>query len=87
MRDKLLAGAVRAGYGDLVPNGRHPMVVLFLTLPPDEVDVNVHPAKAELRFRDAQAIRALIVAALHEALGRAGSIAPRPRCRKWRSAT
>jgi DNA mismatch repair protein MutL len=71
VRDKLLAGAVRAGYGDLVPNGRHPMLALFLTLPPDEVDVNVHPAKTELRFRDPQAVRALIVTALHEALGRA----------------
>ena len=69
VRDKLLAGAVRGGYGDLVPNGRHPMLALFLTLPPDEVDVNVHPAKTELRFRDAQAVRALIVTALHEALG------------------
>jgi DNA mismatch repair protein MutL len=69
VRDKLLVGAVRAGYGDLVPNGRHPMLALFLTLPPDEVDVNVHPAKTELRFRDAQAVRALIVTALHEALG------------------
>ena len=71
VRDKLLAGAVRGGYGDLVPNGRHPMLALFLTLPPDEVDVNVHPAKTELRFRDAQAVRALIVTALHEALGSA----------------
>jgi DNA mismatch repair protein MutL len=71
VRDKPLAGAVRGGYGDLVPNGRHPMLALFLTLPPDEVDVNVHPAKTELRFRDAQAVRALIVTALHEALGSA----------------
>jgi DNA mismatch repair protein MutL len=71
VRDKLLAGAVRAGYGDLVPNGRHPMLALFLTLPPDEVDVNVHPAKTELRFRDVQAVRTLIVTALHEALGAA----------------
>ena len=71
VRDKLLAGAVRGGYGDLVPNGRHPMLALFLTLPPDEVDVNVHPAKTDLRFRDAQAVRALIVTALHEALGSA----------------
>ena len=71
VRDKLLAGAVRAGYGDLVPNGRYPMLALFLTLPPDEVDVNVHPAKTELRFRDARAVRTLIVAALYEALGAA----------------
>jgi DNA mismatch repair protein MutL len=69
VRDKLLVGAVRGGYGDLVPNGRHPMLALFLSLPPDEVDVNVHPAKTELRFRDPQAVRALIVTALHEALG------------------
>ena len=71
VRDKLLAGSVRGGYGDLVPNGRHPMLALFLTLPPDEVDVNVHPAKTELRFRDAQGVRALIVTALHDALGSA----------------
>jgi DNA mismatch repair protein MutL len=72
VRDKLLSAAVRAAYGDLVPNGRYPMVVLYLGLPPDEVDVNVHPAKAELRFRDAQEIRSLIIGALREALGHAG---------------
>ena len=72
VRHKLLQGAVRAAYGDLVPQGRHPMLALFLTLPPDEVDVNVHPAKTELRFRDAQAVRALIVTGLREALGAAG---------------
>jgi DNA mismatch repair protein MutL len=72
VRDKLLAGAVRAAYGDLVPNGRHPMLALFLTVPPDEVDVNVHPAKTELRFRDAQAVRSLLIAGLREALGHAG---------------
>ncbi len=71
VRDKLLAGTVRAAYGDLVPNGRHPMLALFLTLPPDEVDVNVHPAKTELRFRDAQAVRSIVIAALREALGEA----------------
>ena len=72
VRDRLLASAVRAAYGDLVPNGRQPMLVLFLTVPPEEVDVNVHPAKTELRFRDPQAVRALVVTALHEALGQAG---------------
>jgi DNA mismatch repair protein MutL len=72
VRDKLLHGAVRAAYGDLVPHGRHPMLALFLVLPPEEVDVNVHPAKTELRFRDAQAVRALIVAGLRDALGGAG---------------
>ena len=71
VRDKLLAGSVRAAYGDLVPNGRHPMLALFLTLPPEEVDVNVHPAKTELRFRDAQSVRAIVVSALREALGAA----------------
>jgi DNA mismatch repair protein MutL len=72
VRDKLLQGAVRAAYGDLVPQGRYPMLALFVTLPPDEVDVNVHPAKTELRFRDTQAIRALIVTALRDALSQAG---------------
>jgi DNA mismatch repair protein MutL len=72
VRDRLLASAVRGAYADLVPNGRHPMLVLFLDLPPQEVDVNVHPAKVELRFRDPSFVRALVVSALHEALGRAG---------------
>ncbi|MCJ7597376.1 MAG: DNA mismatch repair endonuclease MutL [Methyloceanibacter sp.] len=72
VRDKLLSAAVRAAYGDLVPSGRYPMVVIYLAVPPDEVDVNVHPAKAELRFRDAQQVRSLIVSGLREALGNAG---------------
>ena len=72
VRDKLLAGTVRAAYGDLVPQGRYPMLALFLTVPPEEVDVNVHPAKTELRFRDPNAVRALIIGALKEALGNAG---------------
>ena len=72
VRNKLLSASVRAAYGDLVPSGRYPMVVLYLALPPDEVDVNVHPAKTELKFRDAQDIRSLIIGALREALGNAG---------------
>ena len=72
VRDKLLAGTVRAAYGDLVPQGRYPMLALFLTLPPEEVDVNVHPAKTELRFRDPNAVRSLIIGALRDALGAAG---------------
>ncbi len=72
VRDKLIAGTVRAAYGDLVPRGRYPMLVLFLTVPPDEVDVNVHPAKTELRFRDPNAVRSLLIGALREALGAAG---------------
>lgn len=72
VRDKLLAGALRAAYGDLVPSGRHPMLALFLDLPADQVDVNVHPAKAEVRFRDAGGIRSLMVGALRQALDAAG---------------
>ena len=72
VRDKLLAGAVRAAYGDLVPRGRFPMLAMFLTVPPRDVDVNVHPAKAEVRFSDPGAVRALIVGALREVLGEAG---------------
>ena len=72
VKDRLLAGAVRAAYGDLVPRGRHPMLALFVDLAPSEVDVNVHPAKAEVRFRDAGAVRGLIIAATREALAAAG---------------
>jgi DNA mismatch repair protein MutL len=72
VRDELLAGTVRAAYGDLVPHGRYPMLVLFLAVPPEEVDVNVHPAKTELRFRDVNAVRSLIIGAVREALGAAG---------------
>jgi DNA mismatch repair protein MutL len=72
VRDKLVIGAVRAGYGDLVPKGRHPLLVLFVGLDPHAVDVNVHPAKAEVRFRDAGAVRSLIVGAMRDGLARAG---------------
>lgn len=69
VRDKLLMGAVRAAYADLLPADRHPLLALFITLDPREVDVNVHPAKTEVRFRDGGNIRALIVRTLTEALG------------------
>lgn len=72
VKDKLLVGAVRAAYGDLIPRGRHPLLALFVTLPPAEVDVNVHPAKTEVRFRDAGRVRSLIVNALAAALHAAG---------------
>ena len=72
VRDKLLTGTVRAAYGDLVPAGRYPMLALFLTVPPDEVDVNVHPAKTELRFRDPNGIRSILIGAIREALARGG---------------
>ncbi len=68
VRDKLLAGAVRAAYLDFLPSDRHGVVALFLSCPPREVDVNVHPAKAEVRFRDPGLVRGLVIGALKEAL-------------------
>lgn len=68
VRDKTLLGCVRAAYTDLLPRGRYPVLALFLDLPPEEVDVNVHPAKAEVRFRDSALIRGLIISALKHAL-------------------
>jgi DNA mismatch repair protein MutL len=70
VRDKLLLGAVRAAYADYLPRDRHPLLALFVTLDAREVDVNVHPAKAEVRFRNAGLVRALIVQALKTALHR-----------------
>ncbi len=72
VRDRLLLGAVRAAYGDLVPKGRHPLCALFVALDPTAVDVNVHPTKAEVRFRNGAAVRALIVGGLRHALEAAG---------------
>lgn len=72
VRDKLLAGAVRGAYQDFLARDRHPMVALFLEAPTALVDVNVHPAKTEVRFRDAGIVRGLIVGALRTALAAAG---------------
>jgi DNA mismatch repair protein MutL len=68
VRDKLLHGAVRGAYADVLARDRHPVLALFVDLPATEVDMNVHPAKAEVRFRDAGLIRGLIVGALKHAL-------------------
>ncbi|MDB5361259.1 MAG: mismatch repair endonuclease MutL [Rhodospirillales bacterium] len=72
VRDKLLTGAVRGAYQDFLAGDRHPMVALFVDLPSGEVDVNVHPAKAEVRFRDPALVRGLIVGALKHTLNAAG---------------
>jgi len=72
VRDPMLRGAVRGAYQDLLARDRHPMVALFLQIPPALVDVNVHPMKTEVRFRDAGIVRGLIVGALRHALADAG---------------
>ncbi|UVK37492.1 DNA mismatch repair endonuclease MutL [Mesorhizobium sp. AR10] len=72
VRDKLIAGAIRGAFADVLPRDRHAVTVLFLTLDPAIVDVNVHPAKADVRFRDPGLVRGLIVGAIREALANAG---------------
>ncbi|MDP2297255.1 MAG: DNA mismatch repair endonuclease MutL, partial [Pseudolabrys sp.] len=72
VRDKLLVGAVRGAYADYLPRDRHPLLALFVTLEAREVDVNVHPAKTEVRFRDGGLVRGLIVRALKDSLAREG---------------
>ncbi len=72
VRDKVLLGAVKAAYADVVPSGRHPALALFLECPARQVDVNVHPGKSEVRFRDPGLVRGLVVGALKEVLARAG---------------
>jgi DNA mismatch repair protein MutL len=72
VKDKLLIGAVRAAYGDLIPKARYPLLALFVAVPPRDVDVNVHPTKAEVRFRDPGRLRSLLAGALRQALDEAG---------------
>jgi DNA mismatch repair protein MutL len=68
VRDPQLRAALRVAYRELIPRGRHPAAALFLDLPPEQVDVNVHPMKTELRFRDADGVRGLLISALRRTL-------------------
>ena len=68
VKDRLLVGALRGAYRDLIARDRHPIAALFLEVPLEEVDVNVHPAKTEVRFRDPSAVRGLIIGGLRHAL-------------------
>ncbi|KAA6404656.1 DNA mismatch repair endonuclease MutL [Candidatus Tokpelaia sp.] len=73
VRDKIISAALRAAYADMLPAGRHAVAALFLQLDPAHVDVNVHPAKADVRFRDAGLIRGLIIGAIRQVLEQAGA--------------
>ncbi|URW76428.1 DNA mismatch repair endonuclease MutL [Sphingomonas donggukensis] len=72
VKDRLLIGAIRGAYAEMMPRDRHAVVALFLDVPADVVDVNVHPAKTEVRFRDPALVRGLIVSGLRRALDAAG---------------
>ncbi|MBO6919268.1 MAG: DNA mismatch repair endonuclease MutL [Rhizobiaceae bacterium] len=72
IQDKMVLSALRAAYSDRLPKGRYPVAVLFLSLDPALVDVNVHPAKADVRFRDPQMVRGLIIGAIRQSLGISG---------------
>ena len=72
VKDRLLNGSIRAAYADMLARDRHPVVALFIDMPPTEVDVNVHPAKTEVRFRDPASIRGMIVGGLRRSLDAEG---------------
>jgi DNA mismatch repair protein MutL len=76
VRDPLLRAALRVAYRDLIASGRHPVAALFLDLPPEAVDVNVHPMKTELRFRDGANVRGALISALRRALAVGAGTAP-----------
>lgn len=78
VKDRLLVGAVRGAYSDMLARDRHAVLALFLELPPEEVDVNVHPAKTEVRFRDPAFIRGFLVGALRHALESSGQKSAQP---------
>ncbi|AEI37743.1 MAG: DNA mismatch repair endonuclease MutL [Zymomonas mobilis subsp. pomaceae] len=78
VKDRILIGAVRAAYHDLLAKDRHPVLALFLKLPGSDVDINVHPAKSEVRFRDATAVRGLLITALRESLDLSGFRSAQP---------
>jgi DNA mismatch repair protein MutL len=88
VKDRLLIGAIRGAYAEMMPRDRHAVVALFLDVPPDAVDVNVHPAKTEVRFRDPALVRGLIVSGLRRALDEAGhrsQRAPETAMAAWQS--
>jgi DNA mismatch repair protein MutL len=68
VKDRQLLGSLRAAYGDLIPRDRHPICVIFIQVPPEDVDMNVHPAKAEVRFRDSARIRGITISSIRNQL-------------------
>ena len=78
VKDRLLLGAIRGAYAEMLARDRHAVVALFLDVPPSEVDVNVHPAKTEVRFREPAMIRGMIVSGLRRALAGAGHAVAQP---------
>jgi DNA mismatch repair protein MutL len=78
VRDKVIAGGLIEGYRSVLPHGVYPVAFLFVDVPVEEIDVNVHPAKTEIRFRRSEAVKDVIAEAVRQALGQAGIVAPQP---------